>query len=102
MAVLRMFEARGFEQILFRSLNPTLEIFFQITELLPLPGRLAFYLKAPMALLRGFEDILEEHVLRRMPRLGWRYFMVLRKAAAPQGRESRPHGQPRHRCAARR
>ncbi len=78
--VMSAFADGGFETVEFRSLNPTLEIYFQLTELLtPLSGRLAFYAKLPMALLRPLETALENTLLKLFPRLGWRYFAVFRK-----------------------
>ncbi len=74
------FGERGFIETQRHSLNPTLEIFFHLTELLePLSGALAFWLKAPLALLRPLEDRLERTLLQRRPRLGWRFFLVMHK-----------------------
>jgi len=78
--VMAQFAEQSFEVMDFRSLNPTLEIYFQLTELLTgLSSRLSFYMKLPMALLRPLETALENTLLRLIPRLGWRYYMVLRK-----------------------
>jgi SAM-dependent methyltransferase len=74
------FERLGFTRIAYRPLNPTLEIFFQMTELLsPLSTRAAFYAKLPMVVLRPLEDLLEGTIVRLFPRLGWRYFLVFKK-----------------------
>lgn len=74
------FRERGFTVVQWHSLNPTLEIYFQLTELFtPLSGRLAFWLKLPLALWRPLEDRLERVLLSRRPQWGWRYLMVLRK-----------------------
>jgi len=78
--VVAAFAERGYSVVQWHSLNPTLEIYFQITELFtPLSGRLAFWLKLPLALLRPLEDRLERTLLSRRPRWGWRYLLVLRK-----------------------
>ncbi len=72
--------SRGFEQIAFRSLNPTAEIYFHLTELLtPLSPTLAIALKAPLAPWRIVEDWIEARILPRHPRWGWRYLAVFRK-----------------------
>ena len=78
--VISRFEEAGFELESFRSLNPALEIYFHLTELLaPVSPALAFYAKLPMAVLRPLEDFLEATLLRLFPRLGWRYYAVFRK-----------------------
>ncbi|MDP8225229.1 MAG: class I SAM-dependent methyltransferase [Candidatus Lernaella stagnicola] len=79
--VIDAFRGRGFDLVETRSLNPTLEIYFQLTELVtPLSPRLAFWLKTPMAWWRPVENWLEQRVLPRHPRWGWRYYLVFRKA----------------------
>lgn len=84
-AVIAQFGEHGFEAVQIRSLNPTLEIYFQLTELLTtFSPKVAFYTKLPMAFLRPLESLLEGTLLRRAFRLGWRYFIVLRKS--PGGR----------------
>jgi SAM-dependent methyltransferase len=81
--VIAAFLDRGFELLVHRSLNPTLEIYFHLTELLaPYAPRLAFWAKALMAPLRPLDDWLEAHVLPRRPHWGWRYFLIFRKTEA--------------------
>jgi len=77
--VVDRFQGQGFKLVLNKSLNPLLEIYFLMTEmLLSSFPRLALYSKIPMALLRPLENFLEATLLDRFPRLGWRYFLVFR------------------------
>lgn len=78
------FEARGFETLRLQALNPTLEPWFQLTELcLGRWPRAALFSKLPLALLRRVEDGLEAAVLSRWPWLGWRYLVVFRRGGHP-------------------
>lgn len=78
--VIDAFARAGFSTLDVRALNPTLEVYFHLTELLtPLSSWLSFWLKLPMAVLRPLENWLEAAWLPKAPRLGWRYFLLLRK-----------------------
>jgi len=82
--VLQVFDERDFAVLQFRSLNPTLEIFFHLTELLMgNHPRAALYAKFPMAMLRPLETTLERTLLRLNYRFGWRYFLVFQKVSRP-------------------
>lgn len=78
------FRRTGFEQILFRPLNPTAEIYFHLTELVtPLSPTLAIVLKTPLAPWRVVEDWIENRILPSRPHWGWRYLSVFRKGGTP-------------------
>jgi SAM-dependent methyltransferase len=78
--VRRRFVENGFKVLQFVSLNPTLEIYFHLTDLLSFfPPRMVFYLKTPMVFVRPIENLLEATVVKLFPRFGWRYFFVFEK-----------------------
>lgn len=79
--VAERFRAAGFRVLRLRSLNPVSEIYFQLTELVTrISGTASFYLKLPMALLNRIEPVLENTLLDRYPRLGWRFALALEKS----------------------
>jgi SAM-dependent methyltransferase len=80
--VLGCFAAEGFAPILCRSMNPLAEIYFHLTGMLAsFSRRLSFWARLPLAWWRPIENFLERTVIRRWPRLGWRFFLVLEKKA---------------------
>jgi SAM-dependent methyltransferase len=78
--VINEFQKNGFKVIKFRSLNPLSEIYFQFTDLFnKISYSLCFYLKLPIVIMRYLDCFLEATILKIVPRLGWRYYLVLRK-----------------------